>query len=418
MCSIPMINDLEKWLLNRGNVSTKTGLPTCGLSPRTAKVKLGLIKKVLTELGYLTRGPQQFDEKGHPKEYVYTLVKNKKLNDLSVNELISYLDEAFPGGDQDYKTKALKRMYVFAIQSLCYYLHFEAKFRNKPVWSKAKLDRLKEKATYESRIKIPELDIIPPARIDPFIDYLKTKNRKHHMIAFLGRWCGGMRFIEAAHAKVSLDQKSGSTLIIDFRKKTVKIWGKGRGGLGKDRSLPLSDKVEAEIKDYLKWRKRYAKDNDITSDWLIPTDKDQKYTNSGMFNQYLRGHAKTYGKFQSHDIKLIKSHSIGRHAFGTYYAKKLPVKTLMEFMGIEDFETVKRYINFGMDEKRNMLNEADKTNTPLEEKQTREGPPASSLSQPSEISPEDWAEFQEFKKFKAMMELKNKKPKGPEGMFQ
>jgi hypothetical protein len=167
----------------------------------------------------------------------------------------------------------------------------------------------------------------------------------------------GMRYLEVVSAKASLD---GPTLKVDWTKSWVTIWGKGKGGLSKQRSLPLRSEVAQKLKDFLQWRQ----DHGIVSEDLFVTTWGLPWSESSWgFNKTIRtlclprynrwvsfnGHHEVV--FSPEEIRSMTTHKMGRHVFGTVYAPQLPAKTLMEYMGITKFSVVQRYINFSKAEK-------------------------------------------------------------------
>jgi hypothetical protein len=173
---------------------------------------------------------------------------------------------------------------------------------------------------------------------------------------YLMQWLG-MRYLEVVSAKASLD---GPTLKVDWAKSWVTIWGKGKSGLSKQRSLPLRAEVAQKLKQYLQWRQ----DHGIVSDHLFVTTWRLAWSESSWgFNKTIRtlglprfirsaqaeGHPDLL--FSAEEIRKMTTHKMGRHVFGTVYAPQLPAKTLMEYMGITKFSVVQRYINFSKAEK-------------------------------------------------------------------
>ena len=173
---------------------------------------------------------------------------------------------------------------------------------------------------------------------------------------YLMQWLG-MRYLEVVRAKAFLD---GPTLKVDWAKSWITIWGKGKGGLSKQRSLPLRAEAAQKLKDYLQWRQ----DHGIASEDLFVTTWGFSWSESSWgfnktirklclprFNKWVQDQSRPELVFSNDEIHKMTSHKMGRHVFGTVYAPQLPAKTLMEYMGITKFSVVQRYIDFSKTEK-------------------------------------------------------------------
>jgi len=173
---------------------------------------------------------------------------------------------------------------------------------------------------------------------------------------YLMQWLG-MRYLEVVSAKGTLD---GPTLKVDWAKSWVTIWGKGKGGLSKMRSLPLRAEFAKKLKDYLQWRQ----DHGITSESLFVTTWNLAWSESSWgfnktirtlclprFNMWEQIQNRFDLMFSQEEIRKMTTHKMGRHVFGTVYAPQLPAKTLMEYLGITKYSVVQRYINFSKTEK-------------------------------------------------------------------
>src|SRR2546426_9238292 len=145
--------------------------------------------------------------------------------------------------------------------------------------------------------------------------------------------------------------------------------GGGKGGLSKERSLPLRAEVAQKLKDYLQWRQ----DHGITSEdlfvttWGLPWSESSWGFNKTIrtlclprFNRWVASENRTEVVFSNEEIRKMTTHKMGRHVFGTVYAPQLPAQTLMEYMGITKFSVVQRYINFSKTEKVDQFERATK----------------------------------------------------------
>src|SRR3989475_11447123 len=156
---------------------------------------------------------------------------------------------------------------------------------------------------------------------------------------------------------------------MDWAKSWVTIWGKGKGGLSKQRSLPLRAEVAQELKNLLQWRQGHG----TSSEDLFGTTGGLPWSESSWgfnktirtlclprFNRWVASENRTEVVFSNEEIRKMTTHKMGRHVFGTVYAPQLPAKTLMEYMGITKFSVVQRYINFSKTEKIEQFERATK----------------------------------------------------------
>src|SRR2546422_9790547 len=182
---------------------------------------------------------------------------------------------------------------------------------------------------------------------------------------YLMQWLG-MRYLEVAIAKASLD---GPTLKVDWAKNWITIWGKGKGGLSKQRSLPLRVEVAEKLKGYLQWRQDHgivSEDLFVTT-WGLPWSESSWGFNKTIrilclprFNKWAQSEDMLDVLFSQEGVRKMTTPKMGRHVFGTVYAPLLPAKTLMEYMGITKFSVVQRYINFSKTEKIEQFERATK----------------------------------------------------------
>jgi integrase len=225
------------------------------------------------------------------------------------------------------------------------------------VWSDEKLEKIRHRILLFD-VAYPELEIVEPAKAHTFRRWLEAQPGYyvHGTMLYLMQWLG-MRYLEVVSAKASLD---GPTLKVDWAKSWVTIWGKGKGGLSKLRSLPLRAEIAQKLKDYLQWRQ----DHGITSEDLFVTTWSLSWSESSWgfnktirtlclprFNKWAQSENRPELVFSQEEVQKMTTHKMGRHVFGTVYAPQLPAKTLMEYMGITKFSVVQRYINFSKAEK-------------------------------------------------------------------
>ena len=160
----------------------------------------------------------------------------------------------------------------------------------------------------------------------------------HYMMFYLMRHAN-MRYLEVAN--VQADLKNG-TLVKDFQNDMVIIYGKGRGGLSQRRTTPFFGKDQKELNEFLDWRRK----QDIRSEWMFVNQYGTRFSqHSGHFNHFLRNKGREYG-FSEDEVKLLTSHKVGRHAYGTDMTLRgLPERLLCDNMGIRNPVILTRYQN-------------------------------------------------------------------------
>lgn len=343
----------DKWMITKGRMSKKLGIPSNPLSRKFAGTVFLLVRRVLIDLGYVEKISNGDNRVGHiSNEYLVYSPEHKdlkRIKDLSINELESYFDNDPKFKDvADRKVRSSKRMYVNAIWKFGEYLHYELGY-----WKKSKLVKLKTKV-YPPSIKYKELQIIEPDRVDKFLEFLKDHNFKLYGMIFVSRWLGGMRYSEIINIKK--DFKSGSLIINNIeRDQYAKVWGKGEAGLGKPRMATLLGSVKKVLLDTIEFNKE--------SEWLFVTKYGEKYNSqSANINKSLRLLAKKSGLFNDSEIDKIRFHALGRHTFGTYYYDKIPPKLLKEEMGISDNATLEKYANITLDQRNKLVTKASNGN--------------------------------------------------------
>src|SRR2546425_12874191 len=344
------LDDFLSWMSRSGN-KRKVGaerLPAEPLSPRTSSRHLKKARRVLRDLGYLTYIKNPIPRR--PNQWLVNPEKDVRF--LSVQEIEGWFELRFPAGDRTPREKARWNDYAGAVRKFAEFMYY-----GKGVWSEEKLEKIRRRVLL-FEVAYPELEIVEPAKAHAFQRWLEAQPGYylHGTMLYLMQWLG-MRYLEVVSAKASLD---GPTLKVDWAKSWITVWGKGKGGLSKQRSLPLRAEVAHKLKDYLQWRQ----DHGITSENLFVTTWGPPWSESSWgINKTIRTlglprfkrSAETEGQtgllFSVAEIRKMTTHKMGRHVFGTVYAPQLPAKTLMEYMGITKFSVVQRYINFSKTEK-------------------------------------------------------------------
>ncbi len=352
--------EFHDFLTTRGVRDGRTGPPKWGMSARTADRIVARFRKVLVDLGYLTRVP---DGAGGCR---YIGSQGRDPQRLGIPELVEYHRARFPAGSPDHRHDGRHNNYATAVEHWADFCHFE-----KGTWSEEKMKDLRARVPTR-RLKVPEIDIEPPRRIDPWVLWLKEKWAKdrtgkrgafylrlYTMARFMGH-LGGMRISEVLHAPWDLN---GPTLKVEWAPKKATIWGKGRGGMSKDRKAPLFDEPAADLRAWQEWvgsrpelLALHVKHNRLflnEDGRPYPTDAKIRYSFRRAAARYNEEVLVPRGE-EPLDLKKIKPHAIGRHRFGTFWANKKgdrpPDKVIMSWMGVDDYPTFSRYVNVSFEE--------------------------------------------------------------------
>ncbi len=348
-----MMNILSEFLLwmSRSGNKRKVGvdrLPAEPLSPRTSARHLVKNRRILRDLGYVNKDISS--PARHPERWLVN--QDKDIRQMSIEEVEGWFQAHFPPGDRTPQEKARWNDYAGAFRKFAEFMHY-----GKGLWSRDKLEEIRRRVLILD-VSYPELEIVEPTKAHAFQQWLETQPRYyvHAIMLYLMQWLG-MRYLEVVTAKAGLD---GPTLKIDWPKRWVTIWGKGRGGLSKQRSLPLRDEAAEKIKGYLAWRRKRGINSDrlFVTSWGRPWaeqswgyNKTVRTNGLPKYNEWIHSQGLPHLAFSDAEIQKMTTHKMGRHVFGTVYASQLPAKTLMEYMGITKFSVVQRYINFSKAEK-------------------------------------------------------------------
>jgi len=347
------------WMSKSGNKRKVGGerLPAEPLSPRTSVRHLKKTRTVLRDLGYLIYTKNPIPRR--PNQWLVNPEKDVRF--LSLDEIEGWFVSHFPPGDRMPRETARWNDYAGAIRKFAEFMHY-----GKGVWSAEKLGKIRSRVLLFD-VSYPELEIVEPAKAHAFQRWLEAQRGYyiHGTMLYLMQWLG-MRYLEVVSAKASHDVP---TLKVDWAKSWVTIWGKGKGGLSKQRSLPLRAEVAQKLKDFIQWRQ----DHGIVSEDLFVTTWGRSWSESSWgfnktirtpslprFNKWALSQNRPELIYSQDEIRKMTTHKMGRHVFGTVYAPLLPAKTLMEYMGITKFSVVQRYINFSKAEKVDQFERATK----------------------------------------------------------
>lgn len=357
------VDRYEKWLLTKGILNKRTGVPATPMSRASCKSKLAQIKYILSEMGYL-----KYVKKSSKKEGYKCLVASdyypdiKKIKTLSIPEIEQYFETNYPDlTSREQKTKKLNQ--VFAVWKFGEFLTYELSY-----WTPAKLEKLK-KRVYPPSVKSHEVDTIHPEKVDKFLIWLKEVDFKTYAMLYISRWIGGMRHGAVIRIKKNFTGTGGEngTFKFNFKDDFATIYGKGQGGWNKPRKVTVTNEVKKRLKEILKWRKNLKNNG---SEWLFVNINGERHSDSVTYiNQHLKDLGKKSKIFEKEEIELLRFHSVGRHTFGTYYYGKIPDKFLKEEMGHEDIKTTLGYaqtqhMKNRADIFKNAAEDPDQVNTP------------------------------------------------------
>ncbi len=366
------LDEFYKYLLTRGRRDKRSGRPSHPLSPTTAEKMHVMTRRILIDLGIVgvqcrpcRREVQKFRCPGcgkdpqryrGQKKWRY-VVHTDYRRTIRPSILIDWFDREFPSSrvqlipsERD-KVTGRKAQYIRAAYKLAEFLHFE-----KTVWTEAQLDELRATLRFpargNSKVRIPELE-----RIDAFLAWLKSRHPTYWLMLYLMRW-QGLRWSEVINMRTDLES---GTYIPDEETGTVTVYGKGTGGLGKAGEIPLivpdpddfGKAVPATmlLRPYLEWRSSLG----IESEWMFvkTSSTNPRYfgrrwsEDSGGFNDMIRKRAAEFG-FSTEEVRLVSTHKIGRHAYGTWFVRHVDPETLRQNMRHADLKTTEKYLNWSV----------------------------------------------------------------------
>ncbi len=353
---------MYEWMLQYGNKTRRGGelRPGLPMSQRYAKNTLIVLVRALKDMGYIRRGRSG------------RLVPIRSPSQIFIPRIEAYMRKRFPGGDMTLWSPSSHGNYTCAFRKMAEFLYYGRK-----EWSKTKMRSLRQRLPF-LHSDYHELDINPPQAAMAFCEWLWRSDhyqaKVDSIILFLGQHLA-MRYSEAVGASTGLNDADQFTLKIDFRHSRTWIRGKGRGGMGKKQEgPPLAEPVARRLKDYLQWREGFLSSrhmNDGDSRYLVFVRSPQRtikegrevFTRMGLRSGRLNVRLKEYAPLYNEEFSLppmsdryvepglAKSHSLGRHVYGTFWARRIHPKTLIQYMRISDrngegWAVVRKYINF------------------------------------------------------------------------
>jgi len=320
--------DYFDWMMEKGRLDHE-GVPQEPLSPRTAENRLKKVRRILVELGYIHSIEK---ERYNRFKYVYT---HKDIRNIAVSEYEQWFSLNFASlkGNKD---RERKNDYVDAVYKFSQFLHHHCGY-----WDKARLEELyqKVKRVWTAPLWENKVEIIDLEKTDAFIQFIKERSPTHYMVMYLMRFAG-LRYLEAVSAKADL--KSG-TINEDYKNNRIIVWGKGKGGLSQQRTIPFFDDDIQELNNYLAWRTEKG----IKSEWLFTNQYGKKFSDKSQhFNCWLQAQGKRFGKFDEKELKLLTTHKVGRHSYATNCTiKGIPERFICDNMGIRNPNILCRYQN-------------------------------------------------------------------------
>ncbi len=366
------LDEFYKYLLTRGRRDKRNGRPSHPLSPTTAEKMHVMARRILIDLGIVgvqcrpcRRAVQKFRCPGcgkDPQRYRGQrkwryVVQADYRRTIRASPLTNWFDREFPLSrvqlnprERD-KVAGRKAQYIRAAYKLAEFLHFE-----KAVWTKAQLEELRATLRFpargNSKVRIPELE-----RIDAFLAWLRARDPTYWLMLYLMRW-QGLRWSEVINMRADLES---GTYIPDEETGTVTVYGKGTGGLGKAGEIPLvvpdpddsSKIVPATMLLRLHLERRSSLN--IESEWMFvkTSSTNPRYfgrrwsEDSGGFNDMIRKRAAEFG-FSDEEVRLVSTHKIGRHAYGTWFVRHVDPETLRQNMRHADLKTTEKYLNWSV----------------------------------------------------------------------
>jgi len=293
------IEDFEKWLSRRGILVRDT--PREPMSPLTVRDHISRIKRSMKLLGAL--GPNE-----------EVLIRARE---FTPDLLISYFDKAFPNGPRGNEVKWTAM--ASSIRKLAEYLHFQYKWRGRPVFSKKDLKQVRDEVY---RVSAPKKKVVLSDELLDryelqFLPWMKENNpvlwgpAKFMLLT-------GLRIHEVAGINVGL--KTGT--MIRLRDGDVEVTGKGKNGQKSCDIITLTEEAEQHLKEWSTIRENL----DIDQPALFPSTTGRRIP-LGYFNRQLKKAAKSSGLFEGDcdingnyatgELPLLHAHNIGRAAFIT-----------------------------------------------------------------------------------------------------
>ena len=297
---------VERWMLARGTL--EDGIPIKPMTPQTVTNRMKPLRKMAADLKYLGKGA-------------------RSIREMRPKELCRYMARKFPDGG--FRKRNAWNTYARAFKTLGAFLHYEAQGRHgQPAWTAQDLKVLRDcvKIKADRRSSPPSLSEDLIRRWEKLLEIIKVKEPETYAFAAWSyHTC--MRYDEVR--RMDLGFETGSAIVLPDG--TLEVDGKRSKGEEAKRKVPLQD----EARQVLKWWTRYRKKHGIESVSLFPAGGrwghwERRSVSSTTYNRRLRVLARDSGLFRGScndkgdratgELKLLKSHTIGRHAGATVLA--------------------------------------------------------------------------------------------------
>ena len=300
MANRPWYEDFSSWMLKRGILVRD--VPREPMSESTVRVFTNTVKKAMRKVKVLG-----------PKNEV-----RLRLREITPDHLINYFDVAYPKGPRGHESGWSHD--ARALKKFAEYLHWGTKWRDRTIFSKKELKRVKE-SIYSVTVQVDKPDLTEEFlnRYEhKFLPWLK-EHRLHLWGPATFMLLTGLRIHEVSGIDVGL--KKGS--MIRLGNGDVEIEGKAIRGQKRHDPITLIDDAERHLKEWTRLRKTLH----VESVALFPNLSGGRLPIEGGFNRAIRRAAKTSGLFEGdHDeegnhatgeLAMLHSHAIGRASFIT-----------------------------------------------------------------------------------------------------
>ena len=289
------------------------------------------IKKMAMDLGFMGNG-------------------SRKIREITPQDVLAYLVKRWP--DLGYEDPNNWNNSARAFKTFGAFLHFEAKgLKGQPAWTLEDLAALQKEVRLRSERKRdpPELSEDLITRWEQLLEIIKKEDPYiYGMAAWSYYTC--MRYDEVRRMNQDLETGSAITQVDG----SIEVDGKRNKGDKAFRKVP----IRSEAKNVLTWWTKYRKANGITSEALFPAGQtgERRSVSSSTYNRRLRLLARASNLFKgtcndkgdnpTGELRLLKSHTIGRHAGATVLAHgKASEKDIQRQTGHKDRKILDRYIN-------------------------------------------------------------------------
>ena len=248
-------------------------------------------------------------------QFLVFLEKNKKkINEITSIDIEKFTSKFTSQGLEkstiSRKMSALSHFFIFLLE--------ENMIKRNPI---NELDLPKQIKKLPKILSVDQVEkLIKSSREDQSINGIRLNT----MIEIL--YATGIRVSELVEMKLSATYAEKNFLLVQ---------GKGN----KERLVPISENTEDKIKDYLKVRKKFLKNN-TESKWLFPSKQSSKgHITRQRFNQLLQTLCE---RVNLNNIK-ISPHKL-RHAFATHLlANGVDLRSLQQMLGHADISTTQIY---------------------------------------------------------------------------